>query len=89
MRKYKPEILGKVMPVDDKEKMSDFLNTKYFLFNDIYDAIKENSEDISDLILLESENEKELRIKLITENSILEKIKSSKVKIINDIISAG
>ena len=89
MRKYKPEILGKVMPVDDKEKMSDFLNTKYFLFNDIYDDIKENSEDISDLILLESENEKELRIKLITENSILEKIKSSKVKIINDIISAG
>ena len=89
MRQYKPEFLGKVMPVDNKEKMSKFLNDQYFSFNNIYDAIKEHSEDISDLILLESENEKELRIKLITENSILEKIKSSKVKIINDIISAG
>ena len=56
MRQYKPEFLGKVMPVDNKEKMSKFLNDQYFSFNNIYDAIKEHSEDISDLILLESES---------------------------------
>lgn len=88
MRQYKPEFLGKVMPVDNKEKMSKFLNDQYFSFNNIYDAIKEHSEDISDLILLESESNS-LRIKIISENNILAKINSTKVKIDNDIISAG
>ena len=46
MDRYKPEYLGKVIPADDATKMYDFVKNKSDMFNDIYDACKENSECI-------------------------------------------
>lgn len=91
MKKYKPSYLGKLMPVDDKDLMNDFIVNKYEAFTEIYDACKDSSEDISNMIVIESEQKKCLKVKLFCEETTLEKIKSSKKKIqlIEDIISAG
>lgn len=79
------------MPVDNKDQMSDFIINKYEAFTEIYDACKDSSEDISNMIIVESEHKKCLKVKLFCEENVLEKIKNSKKKIqlIDDIISAG
>lgn len=49
MNKYKPEYLGKVMPVDNPSKLTDFVQNKYDAFSKIYDTCKEQSEGISEI----------------------------------------
>lgn len=91
MKKYKPSYLGKLMPVDNKDKMTDFIVNKYEAFNEIYDACKDSSEDISNMTIVESEQKCCLKVKLFCEEKTFEKIKGSKrkIQIIDDIISAG
>ena len=49
MNKYKPEFLSKVLPVNDSNKLTDFVQNKYEAFSQIYDACKEQSDSINDI----------------------------------------
>ena len=95
MRRYKPEYLGKVIPVDDDKKLTDFVQNKYDSFSKIYDACKEDSERIQDLYPLDStEGSKELSIRVITDSDTLSSIdeknkENSNVVISNDLITAS
>jgi hypothetical protein len=94
MKKYKPEYLGKVIPVDNQDKLTDFVQNKYNSFSKIYDICKDHSENISDISTIDTGEigSKELSINISTDektiNSIKEEIKGNGVKIENDVIMA-
>nr|DAX41719.1 MAG TPA: hypothetical protein [Caudoviricetes sp.] len=74
MDRYKPEYLGKVIPADDATKMYDFVKNKSDMFNDIYDACKENSECIDDISVVKT-NDDSLSVKVSTDTNTLEAIR--------------
>ena len=49
MDKYKPGYMGKVMPADDPVKLTDFVANKYDNFSKCYDAVKSESEKITNV----------------------------------------
>ena len=79
------------MPVDNKEKMDDFFINKYESFSEIYDACKDFSEEISGISMVESEETKKIKIKLICSEETIDKIKAKKIdiQIENNIITTG
>lgn len=90
MKKYKPEYLGKVIPVKDKDKLTDFLTNKYESFSKIYDNCKDYSEEISDISLVEEEG-KSCSVKIIASNETIDNISNTAIdiKITGDIFTAG
>ena len=94
MRIYKPEFLGKVMPVNDTSQMTDFVTNKYDAFSKIYDTCKESSLKIDDIKVLESSDNSSLTVKVSTDSETLNNIfkeskKSESVIVTGDIIMAG
>lgn len=92
MKKYKPQFLGKVIPADDSEKLTDFVTNKYDAFSKIYDVCKDQSEKITDIKSIDS-NEKSLSVKVSTDKESMDKIKESSsnndsITINNDVITA-
>lgn len=95
MEKYKPGYLGKVIPVNDQYKTTDFIINKYDAFSKIYDSCKDQSEKITDIKVVEnsSESNSSLSIKLSTTKEVVENIKESvkddnSIKIDNGTITA-
>lgn len=90
MKKYKPEYLGKVIPAEDKDKLTDFLTNKYESFSKIYDNCKDYSEEISDISLVEVEG-KSCSIKVNALNETINNIRDSAIdmEITGDIFTAG
>lgn len=94
MEKYKPGYLGKVLPADNPQKMTDFCMNKYDSFSKAYDTIKDQSENIKDISVVEppKEDTTSLSIKVSTDTSTMEKIKESSndpnININNDIVTA-
>lgn len=79
MDKYKPTYLGKVIPADNQAKMTEFVTNKYDAFTKVYDACKEQSENITDIKTVETSNEdpNSLSVKLSTDNETMEAIKEN------------
>lgn len=95
MKNYKPEYLGKVIPVDNPGKLTDFVTNKYESFSKVYDACKNHSEKINDIKTVESEynDEYSLSIKVLTDLETVETIKKaigedSSINIKGDVITA-
>lgn len=96
MEKYKPGYLGKVIPVNDQYKTTDFIINKYDAFSKIYDNCKDQSENISDIKVVENNNSESnfsLSVKLTTTKEVVENIKESvkgdnSIKIDNGTITA-
>ena len=96
MKKYKPEYLGKTIPVDDPTKLTDFVTNKYDSFSKIYDTIKEDSENISDVSTIDSDGQEstELSVKISTTSDVVENIKNKiqeddDISLTNDVITAN
>ena len=80
MKKYKPEYLGKVIPADDPDQLTDFVQNKFEPFSKIYDAVKDQSEKINDIVAIDGkEKETKLAVKISTESETIQKI-SEKIK---------
>lgn len=95
MENYKPGYLGKVIPVDNPQKMNDFVTNKYDAFSKVYDTVKDQSANIKDVQMVETSNTdpNTLSVKVSTDSSSLEAIKEtskddSSVSVDNDIITA-
>lgn len=73
MKKYKPEFLGKAIPVDNQTKLTDFVQNKYDAFSKIYEVCRDNSESITDIVTVDSDNTN-LSIKLTTNRDTLDDI---------------
>lgn len=74
--------------------MTDFVQNKYESFSKIYETCKEKSDKISDIQCLNSNKEKELSVRVITDDEVLEDIKKktkedSGVIVEGDIITAS
>lgn len=71
MNKYKPEYLGKVIPADNPEKLTDFVTNKFDSFSKVYDVCKDHSEKIDDVTSVDTEcndiNSFSLRVSTDTE----------------------
>lgn len=95
MEKYKPGFLGKVIPADNTQKLTDFVTNKYDSFSKAYDTIKDQSENIKDVSVVETSNTdvNSLSIKVSTDNNTMEAIKESSkddesININNDVVTA-
>lgn len=95
MNKYKPEYLGKVIPVDNPGQLADFVTNKYDSFSKVYDACKDHSEKIDDIKAVESEsgNINSISIKVTTDTDTVETIKQAigtdpSINIKGDVITA-
>lgn len=94
MKKYKPEYMGKVMPVDNPSKLTDFVQNKYDSFSKIYDNVKDKSENISDVKTVDkdSSDTSSLSIKVSTDEDTLNDIKANmkdpSVNVENDVFTA-
>jgi len=97
MEKYKPAYLGKtIYPADDTTKLTDFVQNKYEAFSMIYDSCKDESNNISDIRIIENSDDEDittLSIKISADESavvnISEKIKDDQSIIIKgDVITA-
>lgn len=75
MEKIKPQYLGKVLPSDDKNQMTKFLDKKYNAFNKVYDACKDESSNISDISNVSDDDSNDLKIKVKTSSDTLSVIK--------------
>lgn len=94
MDRYKPGFMGKVMPVNNISKMTDFVVNKYDSFSKCYDAAKEHSESIKDVSSVETnEGSTEFSMKLSTDSAtviaISEETKDdSAISVHGDVITA-
>ena len=95
MEKYKPGFLGKVLPVDNPSKLTDFVTNKYDAFSKAYDACKNQSEKINDvkLVDLNNDNANSISIKVSADKDTLATIKEASkdngsISINNDILTA-
>lgn len=95
MEKYKPEYLGKVIPADDPSKLTNFVTNQYDAFSKIYDTCKNQSENISDIKVVESENAdpNSLSVKVSADREVVESIKEvakndESIVVNNDVITA-
>lgn len=77
MEQVKPHYLGKVLPSDDKEEMTKFLDKKYDAFNNVYNLCKDNSEKISDIKNVSEKNSDELKVKISSSKDVLDSIKNN------------
>ena len=60
MEKYKPEYLGKVIPVDNPSKMTNFVENQYDSFSKMYEVCKDQSSNISDIKPVDNGSEETL-----------------------------
>ena len=75
MRKYKPEYLGRVITPDDSEKMTDFVQNRYESFSKIYDVCKHDSENISDVQAIDSNDRSaDFSMRIVTDDETLKSI---------------
>ena len=78
MKLYKPEYIGKIVsPATDQAKLTDFLQNKYNAFTRIYNICKSESENISDIGIVEKpndENNSTLHILISTDMLTLDRI---------------
>jgi hypothetical protein len=94
MKKYKPDYLGKVIPVGNPPKMNKFLTDKYESFSKIYDAVKSESEHINDIkVVNDDDDSKSLSIKISADKDTVNKIKDKStdtdgISIDNDVITS-
>lgn len=95
MDKYKPGYLGRVLPADDPSKLTDFVTNKYNAFSKVYDACKDQSENITDLKVVETDNvdTETLSVKISASEEAINTIKETtssdeSVTIENDVITA-
>lgn len=95
MDKYKPGYLGRVLPADDPSKLTDFVTNKYDAFSKVYDACKDQSENITDLKVVETDNvdTETLSVKISASEEAINTIKETtssdeSVTIENDVITA-
>lgn len=95
MEKYKPGYLGKVIPADNPQKMTDFVTNKYDAFSKVYDTVKDQSANIKDVQVVETGNtdSNTLSVKVSTDSSTMETIKEtskddSSVSVDNDVVTA-
>lgn len=49
MKKYSPDFLGKVIPADNPEKITNFCNNQYDSFTSVFNTVKNHSDNISDI----------------------------------------
>ena len=94
MRTYKPEYLGKVIPVHDASQMTDFVTNKYDSFTKIYETCKTSSDKINDIKVVDSSNNGSLSVKVSTDKETLDNIskeakKNESVVVTGDVITAG
>lgn len=86
MKQYKPTYLGRLLPKKD-EIQKNWLSTQYPKFEEYYNAIKEYSEEITDIIGIYSNND--FKVQLIAEQEVFDNIhkKNSKIIIEGNILS--
>ena len=79
MKNYKPEYLGKVIPVDNPVKLTDFVTNKFDSFSKVYNACKNHSEKINDVkaVDVESDDKTSFSLKLSTDDDTMETIKKA------------
>jgi predicted nucleic acid-binding Zn-ribbon protein len=93
MNQYKPEYLGKVIPVDDQDQLTDFVQNRFDSFSKIYDSCKEQSSSISDISMVKSTEANDLSVKISTDDETIQKISEKiidddNIKINGDVITA-
>lgn len=94
VEKYKPGYLGKVMPVDNPSKLTDFVTNKYDAFSKIYDVCKDQSNSINDIKSVDAGNDcGSLVVKVSTTNDTMNNIKEATkndpaLSVNNDVITA-
>ncbi len=93
MEMYKPGYLGKVIPVNDTNKLTDFINNQYDAFSKIYDACKGQSGQISDIKVVETGSPDTLSVKVSCDREVVENIKKNAegdntISIDNNVITA-
>lgn len=95
MEKYKPGYLGKVIPADNQQKLTDFVANKYDSFSQIYDTVKDQSENIKDVTPVETSNTdpNALSVKVTTDDATMNAIKETakddkSIDINNDVVTA-
>lgn len=95
MENYKPGYLGKVLPVDNPSKLTQFVTDKYDAFSKIYDTCKGQSENISDIKVVESGNsgDDSLSVKISADKETIDSIKETSqndqsVTVNDDVITA-
>ncbi len=90
LRKYKPEYLGKAIPVTSPSGLTDFVHNKYDTFTKIYEVCRDDSEKINDIKTLDSDNKNltSLSMKISADNDVLSNI-SNKIKEQNNIDLQG
>ena len=77
MEQYKPGFLGKVIPADDPKKLTDFVQNQYDAFSKIYDTVKEQSKDISDIKAVPTSDSSTLAVKVDCSKDTMSKIKET------------
>ncbi len=77
MNKYKPEYLGKVIPVNDPAKITDFVENKYDAFTKVYEACKEQSEKITDIKPVDQNSANSLSVQIIADSNTIANIQES------------
>ena len=75
MKRYKPTYLGKVIP-DTSDKIKKFMTNKFDAFTEIYNACKNESENIFDFIDVSTDDSESLSIKITTTDESFDNIKS-------------
>jgi len=95
MDQYKPGWMGKVMPVDNPSKLTDFVKNKYDAFSKVYDACKGKSEQISDVKAVEQSGSDSdtLSVKITADKEVVDAVKDSvkddpSISVKNDVITA-
>ena len=95
MKQYKPGYLGKVIPADDQNQLTDFVQNKYDSFTEIYDVCKEDSENINDIERVDtpSDDPTELKVRVSANkdavDNIKERVKEKKnIKVTGNLITA-
>lgn len=95
MEKYKPGWMGKVMPVDNPSKLTDFVKNKYDAFSKVYDTCKDQSSKISDVKTVEQSGSDSdtLSVKITADKEVVEAVKDSakndpSVSVKGDVITA-
>jgi hypothetical protein len=79
MERYKPGYMGKVIPADDPSKLTDFVTNKYDAFSKVYDACKNSSDGIKDVISVETASgSSEFCMKISTDSTTIQSIIENK-----------
>ena len=91
MEKYKPSYMGKVITPDDKTKMTDMMTNKYDSFTAVYDAVKDSSDAISDIVVVDTNtgSVNELTVKVVKSGDLkVDTVSNPNVVQNNDVITA-